>query len=343
MTNAKTESQLSVEELLVSIRKAIHGNTQVSASGKSVRPFSKPPVSGSMRETRVQLETPENGLRGRVRSRSDDFLHLRHTINEMDEAAETRPAPAPARAQPASGFAGIMSGEARLDEALARLEKAGLSSSLEATQTYHEARPPFEQAPQEAAPDSDEEYLFDETAAGGQEPLPEPDPVFEAPAPNEDLHDGSIHDAGPDMAALQTPQYDNQGHDEAHYQYDEPVSGPQYSDPQYADPQPGAPLEPCAPLEPAAPPVPAAGDFASGAENPLVSPASAEAASNAFNRLADTIVAQSSGGERSIEDITRELLRPMLKSWLDEHLPRIVERLVRDEIERVARWSGKRP
>ena len=37
----------------------------------------------------------------------------------------------------------------------------------------------------------------------------------------------------------------------------------------------------------------------------------------------------------SLEEIVREEVRPMLKSWLDAHLPAIVERLVRTEIERV--------
>jgi cell pole-organizing protein PopZ len=37
----------------------------------------------------------------------------------------------------------------------------------------------------------------------------------------------------------------------------------------------------------------------------------------------------------SLEEIVREEVRPMLKSWLDSHLPSIVERLVRTEIERV--------
>ncbi len=37
----------------------------------------------------------------------------------------------------------------------------------------------------------------------------------------------------------------------------------------------------------------------------------------------------------SLEEIVREEVRPMLKSWLDMHLPSIVERLVRTEIERV--------
>jgi uncharacterized protein len=40
---------------------------------------------------------------------------------------------------------------------------------------------------------------------------------------------------------------------------------------------------------------------------------------------------------RSLEDVVKEMLRPLLKTWLDDNLPRIVERLVRMEIERVAR------
>jgi uncharacterized protein len=40
---------------------------------------------------------------------------------------------------------------------------------------------------------------------------------------------------------------------------------------------------------------------------------------------------------RSLEDVVVELLRPMLRGWLDDHLPGIVEKLVKAEIERVAR------
>lgn len=40
---------------------------------------------------------------------------------------------------------------------------------------------------------------------------------------------------------------------------------------------------------------------------------------------------------RSLEDTVKEMLRPLLKTWLDDNLPQIVERLVRMEIERVAR------
>lgn len=44
-------------------------------------------------------------------------------------------------------------------------------------------------------------------------------------------------------------------------------------------------------------------------------------------------------GETSLEELTRDLLRPMLAQWLDDNLPGMVERLVRDEIARIA---GKR-
>ena len=41
-------------------------------------------------------------------------------------------------------------------------------------------------------------------------------------------------------------------------------------------------------------------------------------------------------GETSLEGLTRELLRPMLAQWLDQHLPGMVEELVKAEIARIA-------
>jgi uncharacterized protein len=48
------------------------------------------------------------------------------------------------------------------------------------------------------------------------------------------------------------------------------------------------------------------------------------------------------GGKRSLEEIVREMLRPILETWLDRHLPGIVERLVREEIARVTGEAGLR-
>ncbi len=42
-------------------------------------------------------------------------------------------------------------------------------------------------------------------------------------------------------------------------------------------------------------------------------------------------------GQRTIEEMVRELLRPILKEWLDTNLPQIVERLVKVEIARMVR------
>ncbi len=68
----------------------------------------------------------------------------------------------------------------------------------------------------------------------------------------------------------------------------------------------------------------------------MLSGDASHAVQSAFNRLADTVLSRATG-DRSIEDMTRELLRGMLKQWLDDNLPALVERLVREEIERVAR------
>ena len=66
----------------------------------------------------------------------------------------------------------------------------------------------------------------------------------------------------------------------------------------------------------------------------LLSNATSAAVDSAFNSLAQTVLVQNA---RTLEDLVREMLRPMLKSWLDDNLPGMVERLVRAEIERVAR------
>ena len=67
---------------------------------------------------------------------------------------------------------------------------------------------------------------------------------------------------------------------------------------------------------------------------PLVSRATDASVGQAFDLLAHTVLA---GTPRPIEEVVREMLRPMLRVWLDDNLPTIVERLVRAEIERVAR------
>jgi uncharacterized protein len=69
----------------------------------------------------------------------------------------------------------------------------------------------------------------------------------------------------------------------------------------------------------------------------LISSATSDAVNSAFNTLAQTVLVQNA---RTLEDLVREMLRPMLKTWLDDNLPGLVERLVRAEIDRVSRGRG---
>jgi cell pole-organizing protein PopZ len=66
----------------------------------------------------------------------------------------------------------------------------------------------------------------------------------------------------------------------------------------------------------------------------LMSSSTSAMVDSAFNSLAQTVLVQNA---RTLEDLVKEMLRPMLKTWLDDNLPGLVERLVRAEIERVSR------
>ena len=70
---------------------------------------------------------------------------------------------------------------------------------------------------------------------------------------------------------------------------------------------------------------------------PLLSPDADDATASSFAALNAALELQSSD---LAERMVGELLRPMLKTWLDENLPSIVEKLVRAEIQRVARGRG---
>jgi cell pole-organizing protein PopZ len=67
---------------------------------------------------------------------------------------------------------------------------------------------------------------------------------------------------------------------------------------------------------------------------PMLSHSTVAAVESAFNSLANTVL---SNNARTLEDLVKEMLRPMLKAWLDDNLPTLVERIVRQEIERVSR------
>jgi hypothetical protein len=107
----------------------------------------------------------------------------------------------------------------------------------------------------------------------------------------------------------------------------------------WSQPQPQATAPASAPTSEPAPavaeaalkpePTPAAAET-----GPLLSDQADQAVSAAFDALSTSLALQSS---ELAENVAREILRPLLKTWLDENLPSMVERLVRAEIQRVAR------
>jgi uncharacterized protein len=69
----------------------------------------------------------------------------------------------------------------------------------------------------------------------------------------------------------------------------------------------------------------------------LISNETSASVSGAFDLLSASLKPSQ---PQTVDDLMKEMLRPMLKAWLNDNLPSLVERLVRDEIERVTRSRG---
>jgi hypothetical protein len=142
-----------------------------------------------------------------------------------------------------------------------------------------------------------------------QQPEPEPEPeVFEL------TDDMAVPNVAPPQPSFQKvdPQDDLEFAESAASRAINrpPAYEPPAFEPQAFDPAPSAPA------------------------GPILSKTTVSAVESAFNTLAHTVL---SNNARTLEDLVKEMLRPMLKSWLDDNLPGLVERIVKAEIERVSR------
>lgn len=98
-------------------------------------------------------------------------------------------------------------------------------------------------------------------------------------------------------------------------------------------------LEPVAEpqFEPEPQPIPVA---AAPVAEPIVSATAAEATRGPLEQLSRLIVKPEVAGNDTLEGMVREMLRPMLRDWLDANLPRMVEDMVQREITRITGRNG---
>ena len=68
----------------------------------------------------------------------------------------------------------------------------------------------------------------------------------------------------------------------------------------------------------------------------VLSNSAQEVASSAFSQLAKKAAVDRTG-LISIEDIVREEMRPILRTWVDDHLPKMLERLLQEELDKIAK------
>lgn len=187
---------------------------------------------------------------------------------------------------------------------------------------------------------NDQSGIDDIFASVGTEPEPEPAPAmepnqidFDAIGVDDDDDDDDeileLSEISPEMA--EAPFDPPEDLDFADFEPEpEPEPAP------VVEPEPEPVVEPVAQ---APEPTPAPAMSAPSPTPDLLSNETSSAVSSAFADLASTML---SGNARTLEDLVQDMLRPMLKSWLDENLPTMVEKMVREEIERVSR-RGPRP
>jgi len=182
-------------------------------------------------------------------------------------------------------------------------------SSIPAAQAAAAKSPPAAAKPASPPPASNSQDDIDAMLASLDETTSEEE--IRPPLP-----DGEVFELTDAMALPESPSSGS-------FQKVEPHDDLEFAETPVAGPSPA--------IEPRRPPLEAPGAEPSAQ---ILSRSTVSAVESAFNSLANTVL---SNNARTLEDLVKEMLRPMLKSWLDDNLPGLVERIVKAEIERVSR------
>ena len=216
------------------------------------------------------------------------------------------------------------SAEPSMEEILASIRRI-ISDDGEATpsQPAAAANDPEPDAGESQVTEDDLDRLF---ASGASEDEDEADAVGEADVLELDETMAAVVDEGPEIVEGLRPD-----ESDVTFADDVPEIVDENGGLDWEEPEPEAPPPPPPPRAESRRPDP---EPAPEDEEPLVSPQTGASVNAAFGQLTHTIL---SANARTLDDLVKEMLRPMLKAWLDENLPAVVERLVRAEIERVSR------
>src|SRR5713226_6645474 len=227
-------------------------------------------------------------------------------VDEAKPAAAEKPAsPAPAAAKPEKPAAPAAKAPVMNDIPPSAVPAAQTAVAKAAAPPVKPAPPPAAPAPAPAAPNSQDDI---DALLNGLDEATTPEEV-RPPLPDGDVFELTDEMAVPDspLASFHKIEPDDD------LEFTETAARAAHRQPAFEPP----PLE-----SPAAPP------------QQILSRSTVSAVESAFNTLANTVL---SNNARTLEDLVKEMLRPMLKSWLDDNLPGLVERIVKAEIERVSR------
>ena len=241
--------------------------------------------------------------------------------DEAKPPAAEKPVAPPAAAKPAAAAPAAKAPEVKAPEAKPSVMADIPPSAIPAAQAaaakvapppVKPAPPPPPAAPAPAAPVSNSQDDIDALLNGL-------DDVTTAEEVRPPLPDGDVFELTDDMAvAMQAPPQPAP----AAFHKIEPDDDLEFTETAAARALHRQPVFEPPPFETAAPP------------QQILSRSTVSAVESAFNTLANTVL---SNNARTLEDLVKEMLRPMLKSWLDDNLPGLVERIVKAEIERVSR------
>jgi len=176
----------------------------------------------------------------------------------------------------------------------------------------------------EAQPAVEEVVAQEETVVAVEEPLP----VEELPATPPEIDEDEDEDEDEDDEVLDLTDMDAADPE------------PLFEEQAYQAPVSASP-------EPAPEPVQLPTSASAEEKESLVSTPQAAETMDEFARLGNKLYEDVQelpigNGAVTLEGLVRELVRPMLKEWLDQHLPITVERLVREEIERLVMQSQRK-